>query len=67
MKWVARYRINREIRHHQILKDVYSYAEEHGICIESFHHSVYTEEMKVKAEYETRYINRLTKLLNKYK
>ena len=64
---IARYRLKSAIQFHIIMRDNAEYAVHHGIGLCSPSHDVYVTNMRETVEREQRCIDRIQKLLDKYK
>jgi len=67
MNMIARYRLKTAIQYHTIMRDNALYATHHGICVGSPSHDIYVKMQSDAAEREQRCINRIEKLLKRYK
>jgi hypothetical protein len=66
-KMIARYRLKTAIQYHTILRDNARYMVSHGLGICSPSHQIYVQAMNAAAAREQRCIDRIQKLLEKYK
>jgi hypothetical protein len=65
--YIARYKLRIAIQFHIIMRDNARHMVSHGIGICSPSHQVYVQQMNATAAREQRCIDRIQKLLDKYK
>lgn len=65
--YIARYRLRTAIQFHTIMRDNARYMVGHGIGSCSPSHEIYVKQMNAIAAREQRCIDRIQKLLDKYK
>ena len=67
MDFIARYRLRTAIQFHTIMRDNARHMVSHGIGVCSPSHQVYVQQMNNVEAREQRCIDRIQKLLDKYK